>query len=130
MNLAVVIMAAGMGTRMKSKLPKVLHPLLGQPLLSYALAAVGPLAADNIVIVTGHEAERVQARLGQLTSLADLPLTYVLQSPQLGTGHAVQQTAPVLAGQADAVLVIPGDLPLLSTATLQALAVASYWPLT
>jgi bifunctional UDP-N-acetylglucosamine pyrophosphorylase/glucosamine-1-phosphate N-acetyltransferase len=121
MQLAVVIMAAGMGTRMKSKLPKVLHPLLGQPLLGHILAAVTPLAAENVVIVTGHEAERVQAALGQVAGVADLPLTYVLQSPQLGTGHAVQQTAPGLVDRADTVLVIPGDLPLLSTATLQTL---------
>jgi bifunctional UDP-N-acetylglucosamine pyrophosphorylase/glucosamine-1-phosphate N-acetyltransferase len=121
MHLAVVVMAAGMGTRMKSKVPKVLHPLLGRPLLGHTLAAVTPLAAQDIVVVTGHEAGQVQAALDQLDGVADLPLTFARQVPQLGTGHAVQQAAAPLAGRADTVLVVPGDLPLISTRTLQRL---------
>ncbi len=118
MKLAVVVMAAGMGTRMKSKLPKVLHPLLGKPLLSYILNAVQPLNPANVVVVTGHEADYVQSQLARLADLGALPLSFVVQSPQRGTGHAVQQAQPLLAGNAEAVLVVPGDLPLLAAETL------------
>jgi bifunctional UDP-N-acetylglucosamine pyrophosphorylase/glucosamine-1-phosphate N-acetyltransferase len=122
MRLAVVVMAAGIGTRMKSKLPKVMHPLLGKPLLSYVLTAVKPLTPSQIVIVTGHESNQVQTRLTQEKSLAGMPVSFVLQSPQLGTGHAVQQAhQETLRGQADAVLVMPGDLPLLSAETMRQL---------
>nr|BAL58011.1 UDP-N-acetylglucosamine pyrophosphorylase [uncultured Chloroflexota bacterium] len=114
MNLAVVIMAAGLGTRMKSKLPKVLHPLLGRPMLAYLLEAVKPLHPRQTVVIVGHQADRVQAEFAGQAS-------FVVQSPQLGTGHAVQQTRPLLENTAEAILVLPGDLPLLSTQTLQKL---------
>lgn len=112
-------MAAGMGTRMKSKVPKVLHPLLGKPLLSYILTAVAPLEPGDICVITGHESEQVQAKMGQVTGVSEAALSFVLQTPQLGTGHAVQQTQPALQGKADTILVVPGDLPLLSTQTLR-----------
>jgi len=112
-------MAAGMGTRMKSKVPKVLHLLLGKPLLSYILTAVAPLEPGDICVITGHESEQVQAKMGQVTGVSEAALSFVLQTPQLGTGHAVQQTQPALQGKADTILVVPGDLPLLSTQTLR-----------
>ncbi len=118
MKLAVAVMAAGMGTRMKSKVPKVLHPLLGKPLLSYILTAVAPLKPGDICVITGHESEQIKTRIGQLPGLSEIALSFVLQTPQLGTGHAVQQTQPVIQGKADTILVVPGDLPLLSTQTL------------
>jgi len=125
MRLAVVIMAAGMGTRMKSRLPKVLHPLLGKPMLTHILTAVQPINPAQIVVITGHEADQVTARLNSEPELAGLPLEFVLQSPQLGTGHAVQQAQSALAaGGADAVLVVYGDMPLLTTQTLQQLLTA------
>lgn len=104
---------------MKSKVPKVLHPLLGKPLLSYILTAVAPLEPGDICVITGHESEQVQAKMGQVTGVSESALSFVLQTPQLGTGHAVQQTQPALQDKADTILVVPGDLPLLSTQTLR-----------
>ena len=112
MKLAIVIMAAGMGTRMKSKTPKVLHPILGKPMLSHVLAAVKPLNPVETVVVVGHEADRVQAEFEGQAS-------FVVQSPQLGTGHAVQQAQSLLDGKADTTLVVPSDLPLLSAQTFE-----------
>lgn len=112
MKLAAVIMAAGMGTRMKSKTPKVLHQVLEKSLLGHVLEAVQSLSPVETVVIVGHEAEQVQAAFEPEASFA-------LQSPQLGTGHAVQQAQPLLEDTADAVLVVPGDLPLLSRQTLQ-----------
>jgi bifunctional UDP-N-acetylglucosamine pyrophosphorylase / glucosamine-1-phosphate N-acetyltransferase len=114
MNLAVVVMAAGMGTRMKSKIPKVLHPILGRPMLGHVLAAVKPLNPVETVVVVGHAADQVRTVFGNQA-------VFAVQSPQLGTGHAVQQARPLLNNQADVVLVAPGDLPLLSTQTFQEL---------
>jgi bifunctional UDP-N-acetylglucosamine pyrophosphorylase/glucosamine-1-phosphate N-acetyltransferase len=114
MNLAVVILAAGQGTRMKSSRPKVLHRLGGQPLVEYALAAAQSLTDQRPVLVIGHGADAVRAALGER-------VTYVTQAEQLGTGHAVQQAAPVLAGRCDHVLVTYGDMPLLQPSTLRAL---------
>ncbi len=114
MTLAVVILAAGQGTRLKSSLPKVLHRLGGQPLVEYAVAAAHALADRPPVLVVGHGAEAVRAALGDR-------VTYVTQAELLGTGHAVQQTAPVLEGRCETMLVTYGDMPLLRPETLQAL---------
>jgi bifunctional UDP-N-acetylglucosamine pyrophosphorylase/glucosamine-1-phosphate N-acetyltransferase len=118
MKLSVVIMAGGMGTRMKSKRPKVLHPLLGQPLLSHVLRATQPLHPAQTVVIVGHEAEQVKAGITQEG------VAFALQSPQLGTGHAVMQARTLLEGQGEVVLVIPSDLPLLTTATFRQLITA------
>jgi bifunctional UDP-N-acetylglucosamine pyrophosphorylase/glucosamine-1-phosphate N-acetyltransferase len=117
MNLAIVIMAAGMGTRMKSKTPKVLHPILGKPMLGYVLETVKSLDPVETVVIVGHEADRVQAEFGDEASFA-------IQSSQLGTGHAVQQARSLLEGKADTILTAYGDMPLLSTQTLQKLVTA------
>lgn len=114
MNLAVVILAAGLGTRMKSSRPKALHRLGGQPLIEYALAAAQALTDQRPVLVIGHGAEAVRAALGERAQ-------YVIQAEQLGTGHAVQQAAPALDGRCDHVLVTYGDMPLLRPETLRAL---------
>ena len=103
-----------MGTRMRSKIPKVLHPILGKPMLRHVLDAVKPLDPLETVVVIGHKADDVQ------TTFAD-DVAFAVQSPQLGTGHAVQQVQPLLKGKADIVLVIPSDLPLLSTQTFEQL---------
>ena len=103
-----------MGTRMRSKIPKVLHPILGKPMLRHVLDAVKPLDPLETVVVIGHKADDVQ------TTFAD-DVAFAVQSPQLGTGHAVQQAQPLLVGKADVILVIPGDLPLLSTQTVERL---------
>jgi len=114
--LNIVILAAGLGKRMQSDLPKVLHPLAGKPMLAHVLDNARQLEPDRIVVVVGHGAERVeQAFAGH----ADL--SFVVQSPQQGTGHAVQQAVPLLlqgdAGR-DTTLVLYGDVPLVQAATL------------
>jgi bifunctional UDP-N-acetylglucosamine pyrophosphorylase/glucosamine-1-phosphate N-acetyltransferase len=114
MTLSIVILAAGQGTRMKSSLPKVLHQLLGQPMAWYALQAAGQVSDQKTIMVVGYGAELVQKALGEQTE-------YVLQEQQLGTGHAVMQTEPLLSGRSDLLLVIYGDMPLLTGETLAAL---------
>lgn len=120
--LDIVIMAAGQGTRMKSRRAKVLQPLAGQPLLAHVLAAVVPLAARSITVIAGHEAAQVQmfCDAWRMAHPQAAPLRVVLQQPQRGTGHAVQQAAPHL-GAGGMVLVLNGDGPMLATDTLRAL---------
>jgi bifunctional UDP-N-acetylglucosamine pyrophosphorylase / glucosamine-1-phosphate N-acetyltransferase len=116
--LSIVIMAAGKGTRMKSARPKVLHTLAGRSLLHHVLNAVAGLAADRTVVITGFGAAQVRA------AVADLGVRCVLQEPQSGTGHAVQQAVPQLP-DAGTTLVLNGDVPLISEATAAALVTAS-----
>ena len=119
--LDVVIMAAGKGTRMKSRLPKVLHRLGGRALLAHVLDCAAQLSARQAVVITGHGAMEVEAACAIRTgAAADLSLKFVRQEPQLGTGHAVQQTLPVLPDDG-ITLVLSGDVPLTQAATLQAL---------
>ncbi len=107
----VVILAAGKGTRMKSELPKVMHLAADRPLLAHAVDAARELAPEQIVVVIGHGAAQVRATMGD-------GLSYALQEPQLGTGHALQVAMPVLDGADGDLLVTYGDMPLLSAATL------------
>ena len=118
----VVVMAAGKGTRMKSQQPKVLHRLAGRALAQRVLDTAAGLNARSVVVITGHGADRVEAGLSAplLASGAAVPLRFVRQEPQLGTGHAVQQAAPVLPDDG-VTLVLSGDVPLTEAATLQAL---------
>ena len=116
--LDVVVMAAGKGTRMKSRRPKVLQDLAGRPLLQHVLGTAAQLQARSAVVITGHGADEVEAALrAQEQGLA---LRFVRQEPQLGTGHAVQQAVPVLADDG-VVVVLSGDVPLTQADTLQAL---------
>lgn len=121
MTLAVdvVVMAAGKGTRMKSARPKVLHRLAGKALLGHVIERAAGLGARQAVIVTGHQAEQVEAALAAMNEQR-LPWRCVRQSPQLGTGHAVQQAMPALPDDG-VTLVLSGDVPLTEVATLQAL---------
>ena len=107
-------MAAGKGTRMKSALPKVLHKLAGRSLLQHVLQTAARLGADGIVTVTGHGAEDVEA------AVAAPGLRFVRQMPQLGTGHALQQAAPLLH-ESGTTLVLNGDVPLIEADTARAL---------
>jgi bifunctional UDP-N-acetylglucosamine pyrophosphorylase / glucosamine-1-phosphate N-acetyltransferase len=109
--LNIVILAAGKGTRMQSRLPKVLHPLAGRPLLAHVLAKARALKADRCIVVYGHGGEAVPA------AFADSGATFVLQEPQLGTGHALQQALPHLLPGGHT-LVLYGDVPLTGTDTL------------
>lgn len=112
MNIRSIILAAGQGTRMKSNLPKVLHPLLGCPMLQYALDTAAKLSPAEPVVIVGHGAQQIQQAF-------DGKARFVLQQPQLGTGHAVQQAEPLLRGEADLVVVTYADMPLLTAETLQ-----------
>ncbi|EOE6412275.1 bifunctional UDP-N-acetylglucosamine diphosphorylase/glucosamine-1-phosphate N-acetyltransferase GlmU [Enterococcus hirae] len=106
-----IILAAGKGTRMKSKLYKVLHPVSGQPMVEHIINRVSETNPDQIITIVGHGAEQVKAQLGERSE-------YALQAEQLGTGHAVLQAASFLQGKEGTTLVISGDTPLLTTATL------------
>ena len=112
--LAIVILAAGQGKRMKSALPKVLQPLAGRPLLKHVIDTARALNARAIHVVYGYGGERVPA------ALADEPVTWTLQREQLGTGHAVLQAMPQIPDD-HRVLVLYGDVPLISRATLTGL---------
>ena len=117
MSLNIVVMAAGKGTRMKSSLPKVLHKLAGRALLRHVLANTAALQADARIVITGHGADQVEAAIG------GEGVRFVRQEPQLGTGHAIQQTVPALTA-GGSTLILSGDTPLISTATTRALVEA------
>jgi bifunctional UDP-N-acetylglucosamine pyrophosphorylase / glucosamine-1-phosphate N-acetyltransferase len=124
MDIEIVIMAAGKGTRMKSKLPKVLHTLAGRALLHHVIDTAAQLSPRRMVIVTGHGAAQVIASCQRYTQATQaLPLQFVTQEPQLGTGHAVQQAAPALGSQG-ITLILNGDVPLIAPDTLRALVKA------
>ncbi|MGQ7960210.1 bifunctional UDP-N-acetylglucosamine diphosphorylase/glucosamine-1-phosphate N-acetyltransferase GlmU [Pseudomonas sp. SP16.1] len=113
MSLDIVILAAGQGTRMRSALPKVLHPVAGKSMLGHVIDTARQLQPQGIHVVIGHGAELVRERL------AGDDLNFVLQAEQLGTGHAVAQALPALS--AERVLILYGDVPLIEAETLQRL---------
>ena len=114
MQKTAVVLAAGQGTRMKSALPKVLHKLAGKTLLDHILCRLKKVGIDRIIVILGHEAERVARDLS-----ADVLI--VCQKEQKGTGHALQQCLDLFSEQEDPVLVVCGDTPLLRTETLEEL---------
>ena len=116
-TLATVILAAGEGTRMKSTLAKVLHPVAGRPLVDHAVEAARPLSERPPVLVVGTQSDAVRAYVGARAA-------FVEQAERRGTGHAVQMAAPLLRGQADLVLVCYADMPLLRAETLRRLVEA------
>ena len=111
--LAAVILAAGQGTRMKSAKHKVLHPLAGKPMLAHLLDTVAGLGAERTVVVVGAGGDQVEA------AVAGREVSIAWQREQLGTGHAVLQAKDALAGFAGDVLILYGDVPLVSAATMQ-----------
>lgn len=111
--LTIVILAAGKGTRMKSTLPKVLHPIANKPLLEHVISTAAPLTNKPLNIIVGHGAETVKERLTINTN----DTNFILQEQQLGTGHAVQQALPYLNDDS-VVLILYGDVPLISQSTL------------
>lgn len=114
MPVSVIILAAGQGTRMNSGLPKVLHPLGAAPLLHHAMRAAQSLDPDRTIVVAGHGAEAVS----KAAKAFDPDVQIVLQAEQRGTGHAVQQAAPLLAGVTGDAIVLYGDTPFLRAETL------------
>ena len=116
-EMVAVILAAGKGTRMKSALPKVLHAVGGRPMLRHVMTAAEQAGAKRTIVVVGFGGDQVQAKIGAAAE-------YVLQAEQLGTGHAMMQVQPVLAGFSGTILLLCGDTPLLTDKTLLALVAA------
>ncbi len=114
-NLAVIILAAGKGVRMKSDLPKVFHEILGEPMLSYVLETVKKLQPAKTIVVVGHQRRLI------MEYYRDWPVEFAVQAEQLGTGHAVLQAEPKLREFSGQVLVLAGDVPLLQEQTLRKL---------
>ena len=119
--LAVIVLAAGKGTRMKSDLHKVLHPIAGRPMLEHLLAEVAQLQPERQVVVVGSGREQLERQLGDRAVMA-------LQEPQLGTGHAVQQAEGALAGFPGDVLILYGDVPFVSAETMRAMIARLHAP--
>ena len=114
-NVTAIVLAAGQGTRMKSDLAKVLHPMNGRPLLAWVLDSLDDVKPARVLVVIGHQRERVKE------AFAKAKIEWVVQDKQCGTGHAVQMGEPALAGFKGTLLVLCGDTPLLRGATLNAL---------
>lgn len=114
-ELAVIVLAAGKGTRMKSDLPKVFHEILGEPMLTYVLDTVKKLNPQHVYLVVGHKRDLI------MDYYKDRNLKFVTQEEQLGTGHAVMQVKPLLEDFSGTVLVLAGDVPLLTEKTLKQL---------
>jgi bifunctional UDP-N-acetylglucosamine pyrophosphorylase / glucosamine-1-phosphate N-acetyltransferase len=112
--IALVVLAAGKGTRMKSDLHKVLHPIAGRPMLEHLLASADELGAERVVVVAGHGREQLEKALGSRATIA-------VQEPQLGTAHAVLQAREALAGFSGDVLVLYADVPFVRTETMRAM---------
>jgi len=114
-KITAVILAAGQGTRMKSSHPKVLHQILGRPMIAYLLDTLTGLGIADILVVVGYQAEKVKE------ALKDYPVRFVVQEPQQGTGHAVQVAMSAVPQEAKEVLVLCGDAPLISRESIDAL---------
>lgn len=114
-EFCALILAAGKGTRMKSDMAKVLHVLCGKPLLYYSLQAARDAGARKIVVIVGHQSDKVRE------AFPDPDLIFVDQMPQLGTGHAVMQAGPVLKDYQGLTVILCGDVPLLKPETIQSL---------
>lgn len=119
MKIFPIILAAGQGTRMRSTLPKVLHPIAGKPMLQHVIDACGALNTERMAVVYGHGGEQVQQ------AISDPIISWALQAEQKGTGHAVAQAID-LAADDDLVLIAYGDVPLIRAETLRALAEATH----
>ena len=115
-DLHIVVLAAGKGTRMKSVLPKVLHRAGGRALIDNVIGAADAMRPVSVVVVVGHQTELMRHHF---TGRADVHL--VVQEPQLGTGHALLQAEPFLEGKSGTLLMLSGDVPLLRSASVDAL---------
>jgi len=115
-NLAVVILAAGLGTRMKSNKAKVLHKICGRPMVNYVVETARKVAGENVVLVVGHQADDVRATVSELGSFR-----YANQKEQLGTGHAVLCALPHIPKRCREIVILCGDVPLIKADTVTAL---------
>ena len=118
---SLVVLAAGKGSRMKSELPKVLHKLMGEPLLEYALETADKLAPERLVVVIGHGREKILEQFSDRKFAGNKEITWAVQEEQLGTGHAAKIGIDALDGAqaSDSVFIVNGALPFLRAATLQ-----------
>src|SRR5258705_11612256 len=116
-DLHVAVLAAGKGTRMKSALPKVLHRVAGRPMIDHVLATATLLQPRTTVVVVGHRADLLKAALPLQRGL-----TFVVQEPQMGTAHALLTTEPAFRGATGTLILLSGDVPLLSAETLRSVA--------
>ena len=112
-NVAVIILAAGQGTRMKSNKAKVLHEIAGRPMILYVVEAARKIAGDNVIVVIGHQAQKVRDIISEVAQVH-----FAYQEEQLGTGHAVQCAVPGLPDGCDEVVVLCGDVPLIRAQTI------------
>jgi len=117
-NLGVVILAAGLGTRMKSDKAKVLHEICGRPMIEYVMRTAIEVAGRNVVVVIGHQAENVKKAVNMVGEAH-----FALQEKQLGTGHAVMCAMPFISTAVDQVVILCGDVPLIKAETIQGLSV-------
>ena len=115
-EIAVVILAAGLGTRMKSNKAKVLHEVCGKPMVNYVAETARKIAGDNVVLVVGNQADKVRQVVSELGTFS-----FAYQKEQLGTGHAVQCALPHIPGHCREVVILCGDVPLISADTVSAL---------
>jgi len=118
-EIHVVILAAGQGTRMKSAHPKVLHPVAGRAMVDHVLRAAAALSPATTTLVVGHQADAIRQHLRDRANLQ-----FVIQEPQLGTAHALQQAVPLLSERVGTVVLLSGDVPLLRPTTLERLVAA------
>ena len=115
MNTTAILLAAGQGTRMKSSHPKVLHQILGRPMVAYLIDTLKSIGVPDILVVVGYQAEKVKA------ALAGEGVRFVVQEPQQGTGHAVQAAMPAVPPETRTVMVLCGDVPLIDGESIAAL---------
>jgi len=112
-NVAVIILAAGQGTRMKSNKAKVLHEIDGRPMIQYVVKAAQKIAGENVIAVIGHQAQKVQETISDSASIY-----FAYQEKQLGTAHAVQCAMPNIPDNCDEVIILCGDVPLIRSRTI------------
>lgn len=112
-NVAVIILAAGLGKRMKSAMAKVLHKLAGKPMISYVLETAREIAGNNLIVVVGHQAEIVKKIVSKV-----FEVEFAFQKEQIGTGHAVKCALPYVAENIENIIILCGDVPLISQNTL------------
>ena len=115
-NVGIIILAAGLGTRMKSNKAKVLHEVCGIPMIHHVVETATQLVGSNVVVVVGHQADRVKALLS-----ADFQVRFALQAEQLGTGHATLCALPQLPDRVEDVVILCGDVPLIRSQTIERL---------
>ena len=115
-NLSIIILAAGLGTRMKSDKAKVLHTILGRPMIQYVVEAAVQVAGSNVIVVTGHQSDAVRKCASDCAAVG-----FAFQDLQLGTGHAVQCAMPEVSEESEQIIILCGDVPLLSANTIHKL---------